>query len=58
MKACVNGLEETKAEDGSTARLQSELASLSHAVGRKQGRSVVQVTLHAAPHLLSATKLA
>jgi len=57
MKAYENGLVETRAEDGSTVRLQSELASLSHAVGRRLGRGVVQVTLHAAPHLLSATKL-
>lgn len=57
MKACVNGLEEIKAEVGPTVRLQRELESLSHVVARAQVNAEVQVTLHAAPQLLSATKL-
>ena len=58
MRGCVNGLVETRAEDGLTVKLQRELESLSHVVAKAQVRGEVQVTLLAAPQLLSAMKLA
>lgn len=57
MRDSGSGLAETKEKAGPIAKLQRELESLSLAVGKAREKSAVQVTLHAAPQLLSATKL-
>ena len=58
MKAYASGSAGTRAVDGQTAKLQRELESLCLAVAKAQANDAVQVTLLAAPQLLSATRLA